>query len=383
MSSVRQITGAMLVLVATTGALHAQATGSQDTSRTTSGSPWPVKRIPGTFPSDTTTTQAGAAIATDATHIREAVSGNAAEVELGRLAGSRAADDDVKEFAERMVTDHEAMGRQWATLARTSRVTVTAGRDPAAAQTVERLESLSGTAFDRAYMTEMVRHHEQELVRLQQVATSASSPEVRRLAAAGQTTVREHASLARQVASQVGVSTVATGDTERDRRDTSLSNRDDRDRNRGADRAFMTRLLNDHQLQVRLARRAAREARSDETRRFAERLAGDFAWWQERWSEVASRQEVRTSSGLDRQDAQKVERLERASGQQVDRVYAALVVEELEALIAELRDQRQADRSEAVQRVVDNELPVMREHLVRARKLQAQASAQAGGKERN
>ncbi len=67
----------------------------------------------------------------------------------------------------------------------------------------------------------------------------------------------------------------------------------------------------------------------------------------------------------------------------MDRIYATLVVDELESLVAELRDQRQADRSEAVQRVVDNELPVMREHLARARKLQAQASGQAGGKERN
>jgi putative membrane protein len=387
MSSVRPITSAMLLLLAATGALHAQVTSSQDTT-SPSGAPWPVKRIPGTFPSDTTKTQGTAAVAAaDAAYIRQAISGNATEVELGRLAQSRAEEDDVKEFAGRMVTDHEAMGRQWTTLARNSRVAVDARRDPAAEQTVERLEDLSGDAFDRAYMTEAIRHHEQDLVRLQQMATSAPSPEVRRLATAGQTTVREHLSLARQVGSGVGVATVATGDAERDRRDTSVASRRDRDdrddRNRGADRAFMTRLLNDHLLQVRLGRRAEREAKSDETRRFAGRLAADFAWWQERWTEVASRHEVRTSSTLDRQDAQKVERLERASGQQVDRVYATIVADELESLVAELRDQRQADRSEAVQRVVDNELPVMREHLARARKLQAQASAQAGGNQRN
>ncbi len=115
MSSVRHITGAMLLLLATTGAMHAQVTSSQDTSGRTSGIPWPVKRTPGTFPSDTTNTRGDTAVAADAAYIRQAVSGNATEVELGRLAQSRGADDDVKEFARRMVTDHEAMGRQWAT----------------------------------------------------------------------------------------------------------------------------------------------------------------------------------------------------------------------------------------------------------------------------
>ena len=374
MSRVRPITSVIMVLVAAaTGALQAQ-TGSQDTSSSTFPNRGPI-----TFPSDTNrTTSSTAVVAADAGFIRQAVGGSAMEVELGQVAQRRAADDDVEEFAQRMVNDHTAMGRQWYALAQRTGVTVQAEGDAATEQTVQRLERLSGSAFDRAYMTEMVRHHDQELARLQQAATSARSAEVRRLAATGQTTVREHLTLARELAREVGGTPVAGNDDDRDR--------DDRDRdagNPGVQRTFMTRVLSDHLLQVRLGRRAEREAKTDEIRQFAERLADDFAWWQERWREVAPRQDMETATALDRQDAQRMDRLRRASGQQVDRVYARIVADQLESLVAFLRDQREANRSEAVQRVVDNELPVMQAHLARARKLQVQAGSQAGRNERN
>ena len=371
MPGVKPIISAMLLLVAATGALHAQVTSGQDTSRT----PYPVNRGPVTFPSDTVRAPGSATVATtDAGYIRQAISGSAMEVDLGRVAQRRTADDDVKDFARRMVTDHEAMGRQWYALAQSSRVTVQSGRDAATEQTVKRLEALSGSAFDRAYMTEMVRHHEQELARLQQIATSGRSPDVRRLATTGQTTVREHLTLAREVSRDVGGPAVGGNDDDRDR---------DRDAVQGGARGFTARVMSDHLLQVRLARRAEREAKNDETRRFAKRLADDFAWWSERWREVASRNNGNPENELDSQDRHKVQRLERASGQQVDRVYATIVADQLESLVAFLRDQRQADRSEAVQRVVDNELPVMREHLARARKLQGQVGSQQERNERD
>lgn len=374
MSSVKPITTALLLLVAATGGLRAQVTSGQDTSRI----PYPTNRGPVTFPSDTSPAPGpgnATVVAADAGYIRQAISGSAVEVELARLAQRRAADSDVKDFARRMVADHEAMGRQWYALAQRQRVTVQTQRDPATDQTVRRLEGLSGAAFDRAYMTEMVRQHQQELAHMQQIATSARSPEVRQLGATGQATVREHLTLAREVARDVGGSAVAGNDDREDR---------DQDAGKpGAERSFITKVLSDHLLQVRLGRRAEREAKTDETRRFAKRLADDFAWWQERWREVASRRDLETATDLDRQDAQRLDRLQRASGQQVDHAYATIVTNQLEALVAYLRDQREANRSEAVQRIVDNELPAMQAHLARARRLQGQASSPSERKERN
>lgn len=390
MSSVNPITGAVaaaLMLVASAGALNAQVPTGQDTART----PWPVDRGPTNFPSRTEpgATTAAAAVA-DTTFIRQAIRGNALEMRLGRVAQSRTDDSAVEDFARRMVTEHGSMSQQWATLARNSRVTVDTDLGPAEEQTVERLERLSGDAFDRAYIGDMIRYHERDLAAFQQAAATAQSPEVRRLATSGTTTIREHLALARQIGTAVGVSPVAaaTPDTFRrpapaaagrtgEARDRDDRDRDDRGELRGTDRAFVMEVLSDHLMHVRLAERARREARSAETRRFAERMEEDFSRWQERWRDLASRHDLKAPKNLGRMHGQKVARLERASKQEVDRTYAAIVVEHLESVVPYFQKEGRAVRSAAVRRLVDDELPMIREQLQRARRLQGQASARA------
>src|SRR5207237_946016 len=46
------------------------------------------------------------AVATDRTFVTNAAEGGMAEVELGQLATNKATNPDVKQFAQRMVTDH-------------------------------------------------------------------------------------------------------------------------------------------------------------------------------------------------------------------------------------------------------------------------------------
>lgn len=380
------ITGALAaaMLAAAPGALAGQEPGR---------SPWPnVGR-------DTGTTAALA----DTAFIRQVIRGNLTEVGLSRLADSRAADSAVEEFAERMISDHESMNQQWGTVARNNRmraeVTLGRAKEPA----IERLEDLSGAAFDQAYMGEMIRRHEQDLVAFQRMATSARSAEVRQLSNSGASSIREHLALARQVGSRVGVSATAArtggvitpapapsdddrsrttaGSTTRDERDT----RDDRNARgtlQAEDRAFVQNVLQDHLMHLRLADRAQHEARDDETRRFADRLEEDLEDWQERWKALAERFDVKAPSNLGRLHGQKVEKLERTSKGNFDRTYAAMVAEHLASIVPYFEKEGQAVRSASVRRLVEEELPVIRQHLARAQRLQGQASARAEGSDR-
>jgi putative membrane protein len=388
MSRVMPITG---VLAAAMLAAAPSALAQVTPSREPDASPWPtVGRDTGT-----------AAALADTAYIRQAIRGNFLEVALGRLAESRAADSAVKGFAERMISEHNSMNEQWAALARNNDMRIDLVVGPAGEQSIERLEDLSGAAFDQAYMAEMIRHHEQDLAAFQRMGASARSPEVRQLANSGVSSTREHLALAQQVGSRVGVSTTAgrTGDgtvpapapSDDDRRRTAAdrATRDERDdRNdrgtlRAEDRAFVQEVLQDHLMHLRLAERAQREARSDETRRLAERIEEDFKEWQERWEDVADRYDVQAPSNLGRLHGQKVERLERASKGNVDRTYAAIVAEHLASVVPYFQKEGQAVRSAAVRRLVDDELPVIREHLARARRLQGQASVRAEGSDRD
>ena len=379
MPKVMPVTGMLALALAATTAASAQVPSNRDSVNI----PWPNARNP-----VTTTTAA------DTAFIRQAIRGNYTEVALGRLADSRAENDDVKEFGERMVTDHNAMNQKWGELAGDNRMSVRPDFGEAGEQTIERLDDLEDEEFDQAYMTEMIRHHEQDLATFQRVASSARSPEVRQLAASGASTIREHLALARHVGTQVGVSTTAAraggvtavptpipSDTDRTRRTTAggvtsddRDDRDDRDDGtsmRREDRAFVEGVLSDHLMHVGLAKRAQRDAKNDETRRLAARIERDLTRWTKRWENFADRRSANVSFRLQQHNREKLDRLEKASERKnFDRVYAEIVADHLEMMVDDFRSERREKQPAAVGRLATEELPLLRELQASARRLE-------------
>jgi predicted outer membrane protein len=311
------------------------------------------------------------------------------------VAESRAENDAVEDFAERMISEHGSMYEEWEELAQKIDMETDIDLEQAQEPTVERLRNLSGTAFDQAYMAEMIRLHEQDLAAFQRMGTSARSPEVRQLATSGVSTIQEHLTLARQVGSRVGVSTTAgraggvtsptptpsdtagrrttpdrTTRTEPDDRD----DRKDRPPLPAEDRPFVQEALGDHLMHIRLARRAQREGKMEETRELGERIEKDLTQWRERWENVADRRDVEVPSNLERADRQRIERLDGASERGFDRTYATVLANHLEHVVQNFRKKGLTAESAAVRGLVESELPAMRELLAQARRLEGQVS---------
>jgi len=139
----------------------------------------------------------------DREFVNKAAIGNVAEIELGRVATQRAARPSVRSFAERMVTDHEKNNAELTTLARSKGIDVSSTLDTTHQAMRDRLSGLSGADFDRAYMSEMVRDHTEDVALFEREAQSASDADVKAYAARSLPTLREHLALARQVNSQV------------------------------------------------------------------------------------------------------------------------------------------------------------------------------------
>jgi putative membrane protein len=385
MLRVMPITGTLVaMLVATPGAVG-QVTSSQDTAK----SPWPTVDRGSTF-------TFGDGVSADSSFIRQAIRGNYTEVALGRLADSRAGNSEVKDFAERMVEDHNSMNKEWIDLAHDNDMKVAVDFGQSGQQAIDRLEKLSGTAFDQAYMSEMIREHEQDLAAFQQMANSAGSSEVRQLASSGASTIREHLASAQQVGSRVGVSSTAgraggvppvpaPSSDDRARRTTTddrnnAENGDNRSDNElptlgGADRTFVDNVLSDHLMHIRLAKRAERESEREAIRGLAERIDKDFTRWSERWEKFADRREAEVNSHLTRHNREKLQRLEKASDRnELDRAYADIVADHLEVMAQDFRDTRQKTQTPEIRRLIDDELPVIRDLLTRARQVDAKES---------
>jgi len=147
-----------------------------------------------------------AASDSDKHFVDAALKGGMAEVELGKLAENKGASEDVKRFGARMVTDHEKLGDKMKAVAGQIGVTppdMTTASDMALKA---ELEVLSGKSFDDAYISAMLKDHEQDLDDFKKEVSDASSPAVKRAAQLGETVISQHLEMIRKIAKAHGVS---------------------------------------------------------------------------------------------------------------------------------------------------------------------------------
>jgi putative membrane protein len=99
----------------------------------------------------------------DATIVAIFDAANTYDIEVGSLAEKKTKNHDVHEFAEMLQRDHKAVRQQGRDLAAALKVTPTPPRDFALARAhanaLAKLRSLSGTAFDRAFLQNEVDFH--------------------------------------------------------------------------------------------------------------------------------------------------------------------------------------------------------------------------------
>jgi putative membrane protein len=115
------------------------------------------------------------------------VTANQIDIDAGKLAESRTKNKEVKEFAHRMITDHTAVNKQAAALAKKLGVKpeesdTSKSLKQAAADTTKKLKAAKGAEFDRAYVDNEVAYHQQVLDAIDKVLIpSAQNAELKDL----------------------------------------------------------------------------------------------------------------------------------------------------------------------------------------------------------
>jgi putative membrane protein len=123
-----------------------------------------------------------------------------AEVELGKLATEKASNPDVKKFGQRMVDDHSKANDELKEVASSKGIPLPEKLSPKDEATKQRLSKLSGDQFDKAYMSDMVKDHTQDVAEFQKESTSATDPQVKDFAAKTLPTLKDHLREAKQIA---------------------------------------------------------------------------------------------------------------------------------------------------------------------------------------
>jgi putative membrane protein len=133
-----------------------------------------------------------------------AARGGMLEVQLGNMAAQKASSNDVKQFGERMATDHSQLGQKLQQLASNLGVTLPTDLKPEQQALVSRLEKLTGKAFDREYIKEMVNDHAKDVSEFERAVSQASNADIKQFASEALPTLRDHLKMAREIAGKLG-----------------------------------------------------------------------------------------------------------------------------------------------------------------------------------
>src|SRR6185312_1533412 len=93
----------------------------------------------------------------------EAAMGGMAEVKKGQLAVEKASNPDVKAFGQKMVDDHTKANEELKEVASKESIDLPTSLDAKQQAMVDKLSKLSGAAFDKAYMKDMVKDHDTDV----------------------------------------------------------------------------------------------------------------------------------------------------------------------------------------------------------------------------
>jgi putative membrane protein len=154
-----------------------------------------------TAQTSSSTRMGGAAmIRADQKMIKDMAMANMAEIEAGRMAQSKSQNEQVKNFAQQMITDHSKALEDVRQLAQSKGVPLPTELDRIHKRKAERLGALAGDEFDRTYMARAgVADHKKTHDMLARAQTRAKDPELKALVARTLPIVDQHLKSATQL----------------------------------------------------------------------------------------------------------------------------------------------------------------------------------------
>jgi len=142
--------------------------------------------------------------AADKVFVEKAANGGMAEVALGKLAQTKATNEAVKKFGERMVEDHSKANEQLMKVAEEKGIKLSPAIHGEHKEAYDRLAAFDGEKFDREFMTHMVKDHVEDIADFKKEAEHGDDTRIKNFASETLPTLREHLHMANEIAPKVG-----------------------------------------------------------------------------------------------------------------------------------------------------------------------------------
>ncbi|MDB6026009.1 MAG: outer membrane protein [Verrucomicrobiales bacterium] len=140
----------------------------------------------------------------DKKFIEEASQGGMAEVAMGQLGAEKAQSPELKQFAQKIVTDHQQANQQLMQIAQQKGVELEKEVSKKDQRAMEHLRGLSGAEFDKMYVEHMVKDHQKDIKAFEKEANKGEDSDIKSFAQQTLPKLREHLQTAETLAKSTG-----------------------------------------------------------------------------------------------------------------------------------------------------------------------------------
>jgi putative membrane protein len=172
-------------------------TSATDTSSTTSTNDTSGTNTSGTTSTGGSTSTASSLDPGDKEFMTKAAQGGMAEVMLGQMASSKGTSPDVKNFGNRMVSDHGKANDELKQLAQNKGLTLPSDTDKEHKEAADKLSKANGKDFDKAYISNMVEDHEKDVKEFEKQSKDAKDADLKAWVTKTLPTLQDHLKMAK------------------------------------------------------------------------------------------------------------------------------------------------------------------------------------------
>lgn len=140
----------------------------------------------------------------DKTFVGKAAQGGMTEVAMGKLAAEKGTTQEIKDFGNKMDSEHSSVNSKLKSTAESKGITVPDKLDTMHQLAVDGLSKKSGTDFDKAYVADMVKMHQKDEAAFTKASTDLKDPDLKSLASDTLPMIKMHLSEVEKIQSGMG-----------------------------------------------------------------------------------------------------------------------------------------------------------------------------------
>ena len=135
----------------------------------------------------------------DAEFMAKAASGGMLEVQMGQQVVKRAVTPEARQFAQKMVSDHEKSNAELKALAARKNITIPATMADEQSKIYKDVLEKQGVKMDQEYMKEMIKDHQEDVKEYTEAAAKAADPEIKAFATKNVPVLQMHLAMVTQM----------------------------------------------------------------------------------------------------------------------------------------------------------------------------------------